>query len=69
MTFNKINYIVLAVGAAIMLLGYFLMAGSGSDETHFDPEIFSDMRIKVAPIVCVIGFVVMGVGVLIKKNK
>ncbi|MCF0193722.1 MAG: DUF3098 domain-containing protein [Bacteroidaceae bacterium] len=66
---KKINYIVLVAGALIMLLGYFLMAGNGSDENQFNPEIFSDMRIKVAPIVCVLGFLVMGAGIMIKSKK
>ena len=66
---KKINYIVLVAGALVMLLGYYLMAGSGSDENQFNPEIFSDMRIKVAPIVCVLGFLVMGAGIMIKSKK
>lgn len=66
---KKINYIVLVAGALIMLLGYYLMAGNGSDENQFNPEIFSDMRIKVAPIVCVLGFLVMGAGIMIKSKK
>ncbi|MCF0183643.1 MAG: DUF3098 domain-containing protein [Bacteroidaceae bacterium] len=66
---KKINYIVLVAGALVMLLGYYLMAGSGSDENQFNPEIFSDMRIKVAPIVCVLGFLVMGAGIMIRTKK
>ena len=69
MTLSKKNYIVLAAGAVMMLLGYCLMAGSGSDENSFNPEIFSAMRIKVAPIVCVIGFVVMGAGIMLKGRE
>lgn len=69
MTFNKINYIVLAVGAAIMLSGYYLMAGEGSSEQAYNPEIFSDMRVKVAPVVCVLGFLTMGVGIMIKSKR
>lgn len=69
MTFNKINYIVLAVGAAIMLSGYYLMAGEGSSEQSYNPEIFSDMRVKVAPVVCVLGFLTMGVGIMIKSKR
>ena len=33
------------------------MSGSGSTETQYNPEIFSAMRIKVAPVVTFIGFV------------
>lgn len=66
---SRLNYIVLAIGAAVMLLGYYLMAGAGSTESAFNPDIFSPMRIRVAPIVCVIGFVTMGVGIMIKRSK
>ena len=33
------------------------MSGSGSTETTYNPEIFSPMRIKVAPVVTFIGFI------------
>ncbi len=41
----------------VVIIGFILMSGSGSTETTFNPEIFSPMRIKVAPVVCFIGFV------------
>ena len=57
--FDKVNYILLAVGMAIVIIGFLLMSGSGSSETAYDPDIFSARRIKVAPVVCLIGFVSM----------
>ena len=35
---------------------FILMSGSGSSETVFNPDVFSVRRIKVAPIVCLFGF-------------
>lgn len=67
--FGRMNYTLLAVGVAIILLGYMLMAGHGSNENEFDPEIFSAMRIRVAPIVCLVGFVVSGVAVVWREKK
>ena len=55
--FDKKNYILLAIGMAIIIIGFILMSGSGSDESAFNPEIFSATRIKVAPLVCLFGFV------------
>lgn len=55
--FDKKNYILLAIGLAVIILGFILMSGSGSDETAFNPEIFSAQRIRIAPLVCVAGFV------------
>ena len=57
--FDKVNYILLAVGMAVVVLGLLLMSGSGSTETAYDPDIFSARRIKVAPLVCLAGFVSM----------
>jgi hypothetical protein len=57
--FSKVNYILLAIGMAIVVLGFLLMSGSGSTEDVYDPDIFSARRIKVAPLVCLAGFVSM----------
>ena len=54
--FDKTNYILLAVGMAVVIIGFILMSGSGSSETVFNPDIFSVRRIKVAPVVCLFGF-------------
>lgn len=66
--FDKANYILLAVGMAIIILGFLLMSGPGSTEGYFEPDIFSVRRIKVAPAVCLFGFVFMIYGVLHKPK-
>ncbi len=50
--FSKINYILLAIGFAIVLLGFVLMSGDGTTEEAFNPDIFSDRRIKIRWSVC-----------------
>ena len=55
LAFNKKNYILLAIGMAIIIAGFILMSGGGSTEEAFNPEIFSARRIKVAPAVCFAG--------------
>ena len=68
--FNKTNYILLAIGMAIIIIGFILMSGSGSSEGVFNEDIFSARRIKVAPLVCFIGFIFMTVGIMYKpKDK
>ena len=57
--FDRTNYILLAVGAILVIAGFLLMSGSGSTESAYDPDIFSVRRIKVAPMVCLAGFVSM----------
>ena len=66
--FDRMNYILLAVGMAVVVLGFILMSGSGSTETRYDPDIFSARRIKVAPAVCLLGFVSM-IYAVIRKPK
>ena len=68
MAFDKVNYILLAVGMAVVVLGFILMSGGSSSETAYDPDIFSVRRIKVAPVVCLIGFVSM-IYAVIRKPK
>ena len=66
---DKMNYILLAVGMAIVVLGFILMSGGGSTDTSYDPDIFSARRIKVAPVVCLLGFVSMIYAVMRKPKK
>lgn len=54
--FNKKNFILLAIGMVIIIIGFILMSGSGSNENAYNPEIFSATRIKLAPLVCLAGF-------------
>lgn len=67
--FDKTNFILLAVGMAIIILGFLLMTGPGSTEGYFEPDIFSVRRIKVAPTICLFGFVFMIYGILKKPKK
>ncbi|MBR1961690.1 MAG: DUF3098 domain-containing protein [Alistipes sp.] len=51
------NYILLLVGAVVIVLGFVLMSGGGKatpEEFHY--EIFSWRRITLAPILVIAGF-------------
>lgn len=65
---GKVNFILMAVGVVIILIGFVLMSGGNSNETTFDPSIFNAMRIKVAPVVSLIGFVSI-IGAILYKGK
>ena len=69
LAFDKVNYILLAVGMAVVVLGFILMSGGSSSETAYDPDIFSVRRIKVAPVVCLLGFVSMIYAVISKPKN
>ncbi|TWV08276.1 DUF3098 domain-containing protein [Bacteroidaceae bacterium HV4-6-C5C] len=62
--FDKTNFILLAIGMGVVILGFILMTGPSSTATHFESDIFSVRRIKVAPLVSLAGFLFMIYGVL-----
>ena len=65
MPLTRKNYIILAIGFAVVLLGFVLMAGGGSHSaTEFNYDMFSFRRITLAPILVVGGFVVEIYGIL-----
>ncbi|MDO5446284.1 MAG: DUF3098 domain-containing protein [Prevotellaceae bacterium] len=66
--FDKMNFILLAVGMIIAIIGFILMAGDSSTTDTYNPDIFSATRIKVAPVVCLIGFVSM-IYAVVRKPK
>lgn len=68
--FGKENYQILAIGVVVVVIGYLLMIGGGSDDPHkFNAdEIFSTRRITVSPIVILLGFVIVLYGIM-KKSK
>jgi len=66
--FDKTNFILLAIGMAIVVIGFLLMVGPNSTDTAFEPDIFSGRRIKVAPVVCLFGFVSM-IYAVVRKPK
>jgi membrane-bound ClpP family serine protease len=69
LAFDRINYILLVVGMAVVVLGFILMSGAGSTESAYNPDIFSARRIKVAPVICLIGFVSMIYAVMRKPKE
>lgn len=62
------NFILLAVGMAVVIIGFLLMSGPGSTDTTYEADIFSTRRVKVAPVVCLIGFVSM-IYAIVRKPK
>jgi hypothetical protein len=66
--FDKTNFILLAISMVIVVVGFLLMVGPNSSDTVFESDIFSARRIKVAPIVCLVGFVSM-IYAVVRKPK
>lgn len=67
--FGKENYILVAVGTVLAILGYILMSGGGSDDPAvFSEDLFSFRRMYISPIMIVIGLAIVGWGIM-KKVK
>ena len=68
--FGMENYRLIIGGFVLSLIGFFLMMGGGSeDATKFDAEeLFSTTRITIAPILVLIGYIIVIFGIM-KKPK
>lgn len=66
--FDKVNYMLLAIGMVVIIIGFVLMSGGESTASAYDPSIFSARRIKVAPVVCLVGFLSI-IYAIIRKPK
>ncbi len=65
----KENYRYIIIGAAMILLGYILMAGGKSDDPKvFNPDVFSFRRITFAPMLILAGFV-LEIWAIMRKPK
>jgi uncharacterized membrane protein len=68
--FGKENFIVIAVAVALIIIGFILMTGGGSEDgTSFNPAVFNGQRIVIAPIVAVLGFALVVVGIMRKPKE
>ncbi|WP_445453662.1 DUF3098 domain-containing protein [Flavobacterium sp. 25HG05S-40] len=67
--FEKANYKTLMIGIAVIVLGFILMSGGGSDDQKvFNEDVFNFRRIRLAPTIVLIGF---GITIfsIFKKSK
>ena len=69
--FTKINAYIILGGLVVVLIGYILMNGGGSaDPNTFNAEeLFSTRRITIAPIVVLLGYITIGVGIMYRAKK
>jgi hypothetical protein len=67
--FGRENYKLLLIGLAVIILGFLLMIGGGSDDPNvFSEDIFSFRRMTLAPILILAGFVIE-IFAIMKKPK
>ena len=66
---GKENYKLMAIGFAIIVVGFILLSGGGSDDPNvFSEELFSFRRLTIAPIFLFVGFI-FEIYAIMKKPK
>lgn len=67
---SKINFIIIGIAVVIIVTGFLLMTGPATTvDGGFEPDIFSARRIRVAPLICFFGFLVMIAGILFPDKR
>jgi hypothetical protein len=67
--FNKDNYKLMLIGLALIILGFILMIGGGSnDPAVFNPAIFDFQRLTLSPLLIIAGYIVE-IFAIMKKPK
>lgn len=68
--FGKKNYKFMFIGLALVVVGFVLMSGGGSDDPNvWNPDVFSWRRIRLAPTLVLIGFGFQVYAILLNPNK
>ena len=75
--FGKKNYLFMGIGLAVILLGFFLMMGPDAntrpdgvyDRDYWNEGIFSWRRIRLAPFLVLVGFVIEIYAIFLNPNK
>jgi hypothetical protein len=71
--FGRRNYLIMSIGVVIILLGFILMVGGGSDDPLvFNESIYNFQRIRLAPTLVLVGLGIEVYAIManpIKKGK
>lgn len=75
--FGKKNYKFMAIGIAVILLGFLLMTGPDANtrpDGNFDPNYWNDniyswRRVRLAPFIVLLGFGIEVYAILLNPNK
>ena len=71
MALSRENFKYIIVGCVVVILGFILMSGGGTeDPTQFnEEELFSFRRITLAPFLVMLGYGVVLFGILKRQKK
>ena len=59
---GKRNYVILIIGSI-------LISGEGSTLAAYNPDIFSGTRIRIAPLLCLLGYLLNVFGILYRPRQ
>lgn len=68
--FGKQNLMWMLIGAIVIILGFFLMAGGKSEDPNVfnEAEVYSTTRITIAPLLILAGLIIE-IYAIMKKGK
>jgi uncharacterized BrkB/YihY/UPF0761 family membrane protein len=68
--FSATNYKILIIGLVVIALGFILMSGGANENPNvFNEDVYSFRRIRLAPTVVLIGFVITIYSILVKSKN
>ena len=67
--FGRRNYVILLIGSVMIIVGYLFMSGEGSTLAAYNPDIFSGTRIRIAPLLCLLGYLLNVFGILYRPRQ
>jgi hypothetical protein len=69
--FQKENYKILLIGLAINVVGFILMIGGATEDPNVfsEEELFSSTRITIAPMLILLGYIVILYAIMKKPNN
>lgn len=66
---TRLNFILMAIAGAVIIIGFLLMTGEPSTVEAFNPDIFSARRIVVGPTIAFLGFIFMGFAIMWRSKE
>lgn len=68
--FSRMNYTLMLIGLGVIILGYILMIGGGSEDPNvFSEDLFDFQRITLSPILILGGFVIEIIAILYRPKS
>lgn len=65
----RINFILMAIAGAAIIIGFLLMLGGSTTVEGFNPDIFSTRRIVIGPGLSFLGFLFMAFAIIYRPKK